>query len=151
MPWQATCLAWQPDGANSRTGFLNDIVALLWPNINVAGCKMTKTIVEPMLAAMLPGPLKSLHFEKLDLGPVPIGLSNVDVQKNEDQGIRLDMDVNWDGKCNITLAGNMIPTVVHSQRPVLRPRTTSHELLSTGYRRRQDKRKTFHPPRSSVE
>jgi len=52
--------------------FLNDLVRELWPNINVAGCNMTKEIVEPMFKTMLPGPLKSLHFTKLDLGPVPI-------------------------------------------------------------------------------
>jgi len=47
--------------------FLNDLVRELWPNINVAGCNMIKEIVEPMFKTMLPGPLKSLHFTKLDL------------------------------------------------------------------------------------
>lgn len=70
-----------------------------------------------MLTAMLPETLKTLHFAKLDLGPVPIGLTNVEVRKNEDGLIRLDMDVNWDAKCEITLDGKMIPTVVWPEAP----------------------------------
>src|SRR5262245_28237672 len=91
------------------TGFLNDIVAQLWPNINAAGSRMTKEIVEPMFASMLPGPLATLHFVKLDLGSTPMRLSKVDVHKTENQGIKLDMDLDWDGKCDIELEGKMVP------------------------------------------
>lgn len=58
--------------AYELSGFLNDLVAQLWPNINVAGCKMIKDIVEPILASTLPGPLKNLKFIKIDLGDVPV-------------------------------------------------------------------------------
>jgi hypothetical protein len=96
-----------------RVGFLNKIIALLWPNINVAGCDMVKQIVEPMFATMLPGPLKGLKFTKLDLGPVPLVLSKVEVMKtSEDQGIKVDMNVDWEGKCDVELGGHMIPKLV---------------------------------------
>ncbi|PVH71857.1 hypothetical protein DL98DRAFT_577124 [Cadophora sp. DSE1049] len=91
--------------------FLNDIVAQLWPHINVAGSKMLKDIVEPMFASMLPGPLSSLHFTKIDLGHVPLQLSNVLATKTETESIKLDMNVDWAGKCDIQLDGNMIPTL----------------------------------------
>jgi len=68
---------------------LNDIVAQLWPHINVAGSKMLKDIVEPMFASMLPGPLSSLHFTKIDLGHVPLSLSNVLATKTETESIKL--------------------------------------------------------------
>lgn len=84
----------------------------MWPNINVAGCKMIKEIVEPMFASMLPGPLASLKFVKLDLGTVPIRVSNVDVHKVDNGGIKLDMDVKWKGESDIDLDGNMIPKLV---------------------------------------
>ncbi|KAK2033519.1 C2 domain-containing protein [Colletotrichum zoysiae] len=96
-------------GGTESAGFLNDIIEQLWPNINVAGCKMVKDIVEPMFATMLPGPLASLKFVKLDLGPVPMRVSEVDVHKVDNGGIKLDMNVTWEGKSDIELDGNMVP------------------------------------------
>jgi len=80
---------------------------------------MAKDIVEPMLAAMLPGPLASLRFTKLNLGPVPLRVSNVDVHRIDDTGIKLDMDVDWDGQCDIDLAADIIPKVVGQHLDVL--------------------------------
>jgi Ca2+-dependent lipid-binding protein len=91
---------------------LNDIVEQLWPNINIVGCKMVKDIVEPMFATMLPGPLASIKFVKLDLGPVPIKIDRVDTHKTDNGAIKLDMDVIWEGQSDIELDGNMIPKVV---------------------------------------
>jgi hypothetical protein len=93
-------------------GFLNDIVEQLWPNITVAAAQMTKDIVEPILASTLPGPLSNLRFVKLDLGHVPIQFSNVDVHKTTSQGIKLDMDLNWEGVSDIELDGKMVPKIV---------------------------------------
>ncbi|KAK3333041.1 hypothetical protein B0T19DRAFT_398766 [Cercophora scortea] len=89
--------------------FLNNLVGLLWPNICVAAGKMIKEIAEPMFATMLPGPLSSLHFTKIDLGTVPIRFDNVEVTKTENGGIKLDLDVDWDGECDIDLDATMMP------------------------------------------
>jgi hypothetical protein len=104
-------------GGGEPAGFLNDIVEQLWPNICVAGANMTKEIVEPILASTLPGPLANLRFVKLDLGNVPIRFSNVDVHKTESQGIKLDMDMDWEGACDIELDGSMVPKVVSFDVP----------------------------------
>ncbi|KAF3040655.1 hypothetical protein E8E12_001209 [Didymella heteroderae] len=98
-------------GGAESAGFLNDIVEQLWPNINVAGCKMVKEIVEPILASTLPGPLKNLRFTKLDLGAVPLRLGAVDVHKTTTGGIKLDMDVVWESKSDIELDGSMVPKI----------------------------------------
>ncbi|TDZ15515.1 Extended synaptotagmin-2 [Colletotrichum orbiculare MAFF 240422] len=98
-------------GGSESAGFLNDIVAQLWPHINIAAGRMTKEIVEPMLAKMLPGPLASLRFAKLDLGSEPMRFSSVDVHKTDNDGIKLDMDLHWDGNCDIELEGKMVPKV----------------------------------------
>ncbi|KAF1353059.1 hypothetical protein EJ07DRAFT_168607 [Lizonia empirigonia] len=98
-------------GGAESAGFLNDIVEQLWPNINVAGCKMIKEIVEPILASTLPGPLANLRFTKLDLGPVPLRLSAVDVHKSTTGGIKLDMNVIWESKSDIELDGKMLPKI----------------------------------------
>ncbi|KAF5982817.1 Extended synaptotagmin-3 [Fusarium coicis] len=99
-------------GGAESAGFLNDIIAQLWPNINVAGGKIIKDVVEPMLDQMLPGPLANLRFVKLDFGPTPIKFSNVDVHKTELEGIKLDMDLDWDGQCDFELDASMVPKII---------------------------------------
>jgi len=72
---------------------------------------MVKDIVEPMFKTMLPGPLATLHFTKIELGATPIVLSNVKVTKTAHDGIKLDLNVDWNGQCDIELDGNMMPKV----------------------------------------
>ncbi|KAF2850393.1 hypothetical protein T440DRAFT_112064 [Plenodomus tracheiphilus IPT5] len=98
-------------GGAESAGFLNDIVAQLWPNICVAGAQIAKDSVEPILASTLPGPLSNLKFVKLDLGKVPFHFSNVDVHKTTTEGIKLDMDVNWESVCDIELDGARVPKI----------------------------------------
>ena len=74
--------------------------------------KMIKDIVEPMFKTMLPGPLKTLHFTKIDLGAVPLKLSNAKTIKTEHDGIQLDMNVDWVGKADIEMDADMIPALV---------------------------------------
>lgn len=85
---------------------------------------MVKDIVEPMFKTMLPGPLATLHFTKIELGATPIVLSNVKVTKTAHDGIKLDLNVDWDGQCDIELDGNMIPRVVCFDKPP----TQNHRL-----------------------
>jgi hypothetical protein len=80
----------------------------------VAGAKIAKDVVEPILASTLPGPLSNLRFVKLDFGHVPIRFSNVDVHKTTSEGIKLDMDLTWDGVCDIELDGGHVPKIVYS-------------------------------------
>lgn len=94
------------------TDSLNDIVKFLWPNINAAGSKMIKEMVEPMFKTMLPGPLATLHFTKIDLGTVPLRLSNATTTKTEADGIRLDLNLDWAGKADIEMDANMMPALV---------------------------------------
>jgi hypothetical protein len=65
-----------------------------------------------MFKTMLPGPLATLHFTKIDLGATPIVFSNVKVTKTPRDGIMLDMNMDWNGQCDIQLDGNMMPAVV---------------------------------------
>lgn len=77
---------------------------------------MVKDIVEPIFASTLPGPLATLRFIKLDLGPIPMRVSEVDVHKVDNGGIKLDMDVIWEGKSDIDLDGHMVPKLVRPCR-----------------------------------
>lgn len=98
-------------GGTESAGFLNDIIAQLWPRIGVVGAKMLKDIVEPMLASTLPGPLANLRFTKIEFGPTPFKVSKVDTHKTQDGNIKLDMDVVWEGQSDIELDGKMVPMV----------------------------------------
>jgi hypothetical protein len=73
---------------------------------------MIKDIADPMFKTMLPGPLASLHFTKVDLGQNPIVFSDVRVTKTDTAGLMLDLNVDWNSKCDIDLDGEMIPKVV---------------------------------------
>ena len=84
----------------------------MWPNICVVGSRMTKEIVEPILASTLPGPLSNLRFVKLDLGKVPLRVSAVDTHKTPSGAIKLDMDLIWEGQSDIELDGSMVPKIV---------------------------------------
>lgn len=73
---------------------------------------MIKEIVDPMFKTMLPAPLSSLHFTKVELGNVPIRLTNVTSTKLENGAIELDMNVDWEGKCDIELEADYMPGLV---------------------------------------
>jgi hypothetical protein len=93
---------------------------------------MLKQVVEPMLDSMLPGPLSTLRFTKIDFGTTPIKLSNVEVHKTKLEGIKLDMDLEWDGLCDIELEGKMVPKVVschHSPSANIEPPSASDHPL----------------------
>ena len=102
------------EGPGEQAQFLNEIITILWPNINVAGSKMIKEIADPMFAQMLPKPLNTLHFTKIDLGNVPMKISKVLTTKTASGGIKLDMNVDWAGNSDIELDGDWIPTLVCS-------------------------------------
>ena len=90
---------------SEHVGFLSSIMRELWPYVDAAGSQTVQEMLEPMFAEMLPGPLKSLKFVKLDLGAIPIQLDNVVVHKLADDrsSVQFDLDIIWDGECDIQL------------------------------------------------
>ncbi|KAL2146379.1 hypothetical protein VTI28DRAFT_4132 [Corynascus sepedonium] len=98
-------------GGPESPGFLNDLVKQLWPNMAVAIASSIKQVAEPMFESMLPSPLNTLHFVKIDLGHVPVHLDKVNVHTTENNGIKLDLDLTWDGACDIELDGKMTPKI----------------------------------------
>jgi len=99
-------------GGVESLGWLNDLLSQLWPCASVAIAALTKEIVEPLFAEALPGPLKTLHFSKLDFGNVPPKLDKVDVHTlSDDKFTKLDLDVTWEGKCDIDLEADVCPGI----------------------------------------
>jgi Ca2+-dependent lipid-binding protein len=91
-----------------RTGFLSDIVAQLWSHINVAGSAMIKDIVEPIFKEVLPGPLSTTRFTKIDLGKVPIKFDNIVVHDIKDGAVQFDVDLHWVTDCDIQLKADYV-------------------------------------------
>jgi hypothetical protein len=98
-------------GGAESPGFVNDLIKQLWPNLAVAIGRTVKSVAEPMFASMLPSPLNTLRFLKMDLGHIPIHVENIDVHNSDSEGIKLDLDLLWDGTCDIELDANMMPKI----------------------------------------
>ena len=86
-----------------HVNLITDVIQRLWPYINRATATIVRETVEPQFAETLPGPLKSLHFTKLDLGRVPIRMDNVVVHPVKDGSVQLDMDIVWKSDSDIRL------------------------------------------------
>ena len=89
------------------SGLVTGLVAQLWPHINLAVCRVVKESVEPSFAD-LPSPLKTLRFTKLDLGNVPIHIDNIVIHDKEKDALQFDMDMGWDGDCNVQLKADYL-------------------------------------------
>jgi len=88
--------------------FLTDLIKNLWPKLSPAIGQTIKDAVEPMFKDLLPGPLSSLHFTKCDLGKVPMAMDNIVVSQLVDGKVQCDIDLVWDGVCDIQLAAGKI-------------------------------------------
>ena len=95
-----------------------------------------------MFKTMLPGPLATLHFTKIDLGPVPLRLSNAKTTRTEADGIKLDMNVEWKGKADIEMDADYIPALVSAG---LLPTRWMPLNRLVGRRKRAASRQAFHP------
>ena len=110
------------NGTQASGNFLTAIFTQMWEQINIAVSNTIKETLEPTLKDMK----VPLHFVKLDLGDVPIKTQNMfihrvdldkivdmdgdgvcdlnpDHEKQTTPGIQIDVDVVWDGNCDIML------------------------------------------------
>jgi hypothetical protein len=92
---------------SEQVNFLTDLVSRLWFYLNPAIGETIVAAVEPMFIDLLPGPLSSLHFTKCDLGAVPMIFDNIIVHPLKNGTIHFDIDVIWDGACDIRLKAGL--------------------------------------------
>mmetsp|Transcript_14135 Transcript_14135/g.30160 ORF Transcript_14135/g.30160 Transcript_14135/m.30160 type:complete len:922 (-) Transcript_14135:239-3004(-) len=99
------------EGMEASGNFLSAIFSQMWNHMNVAISNSIKDTLDPTLKEM-PVPL---HFVKLNLGDVPIKTSNMFIHRVDFEsihaggqaGIQIDVDVDWDGTCDIMLQATM--------------------------------------------
>lgn len=73
--------------------WLNDLLATLWPYMSPAIESTVQTQVQPMVADMLPGPLKKISFDKVHLGAKPLRLENIGVAVARGDALALGVDI----------------------------------------------------------
>jgi len=95
---------------DTNINLMSDITARLWSHINVAGAAIIRETAEPMFKDVMPKPLQKLHFTKIDLGKVPFRFDNIIVHplSKKDGTVQFDMDIIWDGVCDIQLKAGAI-------------------------------------------
>lgn len=62
---------------NENAMWLNEIINRLWPSIEGMTRQILTETVEPQIQKNLPTPLKSLHFDKMELGHKPPVIQNI--------------------------------------------------------------------------
>jgi Ca2+-dependent lipid-binding protein len=102
--------------SSDQVNFLSDLVGRLWVKIGPAIGQTIKDSVEPILKESLPGPLSSIHFTRCDFGKVPIRFDNIHVHPVEDDIVKFDLDVVWDGACDIELRAKAIKLGVKNMK-----------------------------------
>nr|XP_043622708.1 synaptotagmin-5-like [Erigeron canadensis] len=83
--------------------WLNSHLTKIWPHVDEAASELIKASVEPILEQYRPHVLSSLTFSKLTLGTVAPQFTGVSVIEDENDGITLELEMNWDGNPNIIL------------------------------------------------
>mmetsp|Transcript_18663 Transcript_18663/g.40594 ORF Transcript_18663/g.40594 Transcript_18663/m.40594 type:complete len:246 (+) Transcript_18663:5-742(+) len=129
---QTTCTSLLRKGDAVSGEVFSSIIKQLWHHVNIAVSNCIKDTIEPMLKNLkIP-----LHFVKLDLGNVPIRTENIFIhavgddhnndsisssndddddndstipdQLGEHPGIQIDLDVIWDGNCDVMLQASLM-------------------------------------------
>ncbi|KAL4180153.1 hypothetical protein AMTRI_Chr13g123800 [Amborella trichopoda] len=83
--------------------WLNYELIKLWPYVNEAGSELIKASVEPTLDQYKTVFLTSLKFSKLTLGTVAPQFTGISIVEDGENGITMELEVQWDGNPNIVL------------------------------------------------
>jgi Ca2+-dependent lipid-binding protein len=128
--------------SSTTDSLLSGIIAQLWPNLSAALSETVKSTVEPSFRDLLPaGPLRTLHFTKLDFGSVPIRIDNVIVHPRDHNessgGVKFDLDLVWNSDCHVELDADYVASFgvksIHFQgrmTVLLSPLTNSLPVVS---------------------
>jgi Ca2+-dependent lipid-binding protein len=84
--------------------WLNDVLNKLWPSISSATEAVIMESLQPILKANCPAYLTSLDFSRITLGtiaPVIVGIRHC---PNDDNCLRLDIELKWAGNPEVNLS-----------------------------------------------
>ncbi|KAM0008221.1 putative synaptotagmin-like mitochondrial-lipid-binding domain-containing protein [Helianthus debilis subsp. tardiflorus] len=89
--------------ARMTLNWLNAHLTKIWPYVDEAASELIKANVEPILEQYRPLVLSSLSFSKFTLGTVAPQFTGVSIIEGGDEGITMELEMNWDGNPSIIL------------------------------------------------
>ncbi|KAJ4878870.1 Synaptotagmin-5 [Raphanus sativus] len=95
--------------------WLNHHLTKIWPYVDEAASELIRASVEPVLEQYRPAVVASLTFSKLTLGTVAPQFTGVSIVEGDENGMTMELDMNWDGNPNIVLG---IKTLIGVSLPV---------------------------------
>ncbi|PKA59175.1 Synaptotagmin-5 [Apostasia shenzhenica] len=95
--------SWVVFTQRQKLDWLNLELIKIWPYVNEAASELIRSSVEPILEQYKAGVLASLKLSKLTLGTVAPQFTGVSIIENDDSGVTMELEVQWDGNPNIVL------------------------------------------------
>ncbi|XP_010533120.1 PREDICTED: synaptotagmin-5 [Tarenaya hassleriana] len=109
--------SWVVFSERQKLTWLNQHLTKIWPYVDEAASELIKASVEPVLEQYRPVILASLKFSKLTLGTVAPQFTGVQIIEGGEDGMTMELDMQWDGNPSIilnvkTLVGVSLPIQV---------------------------------------
>ncbi|KAM0037000.1 putative C2 domain, synaptotagmin-like mitochondrial-lipid-binding domain, C2 domain superfamily [Helianthus debilis subsp. tardiflorus] len=95
--------SWVVFSQRQKLNWLNAHLTKIWPYVDEAASELIKANVEPILEQYRPLVLSSLSFSKFTLGTVAPQFTGVSIIEGGDEGITMELEMNWDGNPSIIL------------------------------------------------
>ncbi|KAI3908436.1 hypothetical protein MKW92_040890 [Papaver armeniacum] len=95
--------SWVVFSEKQKLTWLNLELTKIWPYVDQAASELIKTSVEPVLEQYRPVILSSLKFSKLTLGTVAPQFTGVSIIEDGEDGITMELEMQWDGNPSIVL------------------------------------------------
>lgn len=96
---------WIKNPDYDRLDWLNKFVECMWPYLNKAICKTTRTIAKPIIAEQIPKyKIDSVEFEELNLGSLPPTFQGMKVYSTDEKELIMELSMKWAGNPNIIVA-----------------------------------------------
>ncbi|XP_059431941.1 synaptotagmin-5-like [Corylus avellana] len=95
--------SWVVFSQRQKLTWLNLHLTKIWPYVNEAASELIKTSVEPVLEQYRPIILTSLKFSKFSLGTVAPQFTGVSIIETGEDGVTMELEMNWDGNPSIVL------------------------------------------------
>ncbi|KAK9102066.1 hypothetical protein Sjap_019320 [Stephania japonica] len=95
--------SWVVFPQREKLNWLNEHLSKIWPYVDEAVSELVRSSLEPILEQYRPVILSSLKFKKFTLGTVAPQFTGVCIIEDEEPGISMELDMQWDGNPSIIL------------------------------------------------
>ncbi|KAL0427196.1 UNVERIFIED_CONTAM: Synaptotagmin-5 [Sesamum latifolium] len=95
--------SWVVFSQRQKLTWLNLHLEKIWPYVDEAASELIKANVEPILEQYRPVILASLGFSKFTLGTVAPQFTGVSIIEDGNEGITMELEMQWDGNPSIIL------------------------------------------------